>query len=353
MVEQDMGKWLLATALVGVVGAGWLWQRRRQDLSGKVVLITGGSRGLGYLLAQEFARQGCRLAICARDEAELERARYRLSLAGAEVITTLCDIGDQRQVERWVRLSLERFGQIDILVNNAGIIQVGPLETMTRQDFAKALDVMFWGGLHTTLAVLPPMQQQGAGQIVNITSIGGKVSVPHLLPYNCAKAAFISLSEGLRAELQPHGISVLTVVPGLMRTGSHLNAFFNGQQANEFTWFSLGASLPLLSMNAERAAKQIVAATKKRETEVILTIPANLLARFHGVFPGLTTEIISLVARLLLPSADGAGRETTPGMKIRQELSSSRQRVLDSLTTLGNQAAARYNQYPGPVSVLE
>lgn len=100
------------------------------------------------------------------------------------------------------------------------------------------------------------MRARRRGRIVNITSIGGKVGMPHLLPYTCAKFATVGLSEGLRAELGREGIRVTTIVPGLMRTGSHLKAMFRGQHEQEFTWFSLGASLPLVSMGAERAARQ-------------------------------------------------------------------------------------------------
>ena len=150
----------------------------------------------------------------------------------------------------------QRFGRVDIVVNNAGIIQVGPMPTTTVEDFATALDVMFWGVLYPTLAVLPQMRARRNGRVVNITSIGGMVSVPHLLPYTCARFAAVGLSEGLRAELGQEGIHVTTVVPGLMCTGSYLQARFQGQPEREFTWFALGATLPLISISAEPAASR-------------------------------------------------------------------------------------------------
>src|SRR5947207_4543781 len=188
-----------------------------------------------------------------------------------------------------------RFGRIDAVINNAGIIQVGPIETMTIEDFERAMAVNFWGVVYTTLAVLPSMLARRRGNIVNITSIGGKVSVPHLLPYSCAKFAAVGFSEGLRAELARDHIPVTTIVPGLMRTGGHLNALFKGDREAEFTWFSLGASLPGISMAAERAARQIVRAAKRGEAERILSLPANLLASFHGLLPGATAGLLRLV----------------------------------------------------------
>lgn len=142
------------------------------------------------------------------------------------MLTVECDVTDRGQVEDLVRSVSERFGRLDVLVNNADIIEVGPVTAMTVDDFATAHDVMFWGMLYPTLAALPHLRRRHRGRIINITSVGGKISAPHLLPYNCAKFAAVGLSEGLRAELAGSGVSVTAVVPGLMRTGSHLRALF-------------------------------------------------------------------------------------------------------------------------------
>ena len=180
-----------------------------------------------------------------------------------------------------------KLGRIDILVNNAGLIQVGPFSEMTVLDFERTMDVIFWGSLYTTMAVLPSMRERGTGSIVNITSIGGKVSIPHLLPYSCAKFATVALSEGLRTELAPEGIRVTTIVPGLMRTGSHLKAEFKGQHAREYAWFSAGAGTSLVSISAERAARSIVRAAVRGDSEKILSFPAELLGHLHPLFPSL------------------------------------------------------------------
>ena len=259
--------------LLAVAGLGWLAYKglqwgRQENLYGQVVLITGGSRGLGLALAREFARAGCRLVLAARDAQELTRAQQDLTQRGAEVLAVPCDVTDQEQVRSLVDQATQRLRCVDIVVNNAGIIQVGPMSTTTVEDFANAMDVMFWGALYPTLAVLPQMRARRSGHVVNITSIGGMVSVPHLLPYTCAKFAAVGLSEGLRAELGQEGIHVTTVVPGLMHTGSYVQARFQGQQEREFTWFALGSTLPLISMSAERAARQIVQATQRGAAEV-------------------------------------------------------------------------------------
>lgn len=312
-----------------------------EDLTGKVVLVTGSSRGLGFLLAREFAKEGCRIVICARSRDSLDKAKQELEQLGAEVLAVQCDVSKQADVDRMIREATTAFGRVDILVNNAGIILVAPAQLMTIDDFNDAMNVMFRGTLYPSLAVLPQMRARHEGRIVNITSVGAKVSVPHLLPYNCAKFATVALSEGMHAELARDGVHVITIVPGLMRTGSHLNAMVKGKHRLESSWFALAASLPLISMDAERAAVQIVRSTKNCETERILTLPANLLARFHGLLPGMTVDILTLVNRFL-PSAEGASAEPRKAGEVQGEMNSS---VLNKVTGLGRSAARRFNQF--------
>jgi short-subunit dehydrogenase len=331
---------LAAAALgLGVAGSRFLRRLKAIDLSGKVVLITGGSRGLGLALAEEFTRQGARLVLCARNESALERARRKIVAMGAEVLTIPCDITDREQVQRMVDQAATHFGQIDVLVNNAGIITVGPLQAQTLNDFEESMAVMFWGSIYPTLAVLPTMVERQSGHIVNITSIGGKVSVPHLLPYSCAKFAQVGFSEGLHAELAKEGIHVLTVVPGLMRTGSPTNAFFKGQHRIEYALFNLLDTLPFTSISARKAAKQIVHATKRGDAEIILSIQAQLAVRFHGLFPGVTADMLGLVNRLLPGiGSDTTAKERWMGKESTTALSSS------FLTILGKKAAQEYNE---------
>jgi short-subunit dehydrogenase len=278
----------------------------KDDIRGEVAVVTGASRGLGLLLARELARHGCRLVICARDAAELDRAAGELRAEGGEVTSVALDVTDDAAPQRLVDTALERYGRLDIVLSNAGIIQVGPVQADTAGQVQTALATMALAPARLALAALPVMREQGHGRIVTVTSIGGKLSVPHLLPYSTAKFAAVGFSEGLRAELGRGPVTVTTVVPGLMRTGSHLNARFTGRARQEFTWFSLGASLPLISMDAERAARQIVAAIRARRAEVILTPAGQLAARLSGLAPGLTSQILHQVQQLALPAPGGA-----------------------------------------------
>jgi NAD(P)-dependent dehydrogenase (short-subunit alcohol dehydrogenase family) len=190
-------------------------------------------------------------------------------------------------------------GSLDVLVNNAGIIHVGPFEEMQLEDFETAMATHAWGPLYTTLAALPHMRRQGGGRIVNISSIGGKISVPHLLPYTMSKFALAGLSDGLRAELRKYNIFVTSVYPGLMRTGSHVFAHAKGNEKRESAWFSFLATNRLLAINAQRAAYEIVEACRKGKPELVISIPANLGVLAEGVAPGLVARLNAIVDRFL------------------------------------------------------
>ncbi|GAA5009796.1 SDR family NAD(P)-dependent oxidoreductase [Actinopolymorpha pittospori] len=317
-------------------------QNSEGNLSDPVALVTGGSRGLGLLLARELADRGMRLVICARSSDDLARACDDLRERGTDLLTLPCDVSDSAAAQQMIEKAVAHFGRLDVVVNNAGIIQVGPLAAMTVEDFHTALAAMCLGPIHVTLAALPHLRQQGFGHIINVTSIGGKIAAPHILPYACAKFGVVGFSEGLRAELAGTGITVTTVVPGLMRTGSHLRATFRGDPAREYAWFAAGASLPLVSIHAERAARRIITAGIAGKPELTLTPLAVTAARMAGLAPGPTTRLLGLVNRLL-PKPPPDPRSRT-GREARQELHS---RLHDVLTTWGRRAAQQYNQVTG------
>jgi NAD(P)-dependent dehydrogenase (short-subunit alcohol dehydrogenase family) len=341
MKEREKDALMLAAAGVGALLAARALLRRRleYDFRGKTVLVTGGSRGLGPVLAREFAKEGARVAICARDPGELERARRDLAGRGANVFAFPCDVTDRAQVKELVEVVGRHFGGVDVLVNNAGVIQVGPVEVMTLEDYEQAMAAHFWAPLYTTLAVLPEMKKRGHGRIVNISSIGGKIGVPHLVPYSASKFALVGLSEGLRAELAKDGVVVTTVCPGLMRTGSPRNATFKGKHREEYAWFAISDSLPVTSIQAERAARQIVAACGRGDAELVITTQAVLAVKFHALFPEATADVMALVNRLL-PGPGGIGRKRAKGKESESALAPS------ILTALSERAAVRNNEVP-------
>jgi NAD(P)-dependent dehydrogenase (short-subunit alcohol dehydrogenase family) len=310
--------------------------RNRFTYPGRVIVITGGSRGLGLLMAQQLRKQGARVVLLARNREELLRAKERVG--GAGVLTVVCDVTQRVAVQHAVEIVLQHFGRIDMLINNAGVIQVGPLEHMSYADYHHAMNVHFWGALHCTEAVLPHMRRRQCGRIVNIASIGGLIAVPHLAPYAASKFALVGYSDAVRAEVAKDGIRVTTVCPGLMRTGSAINALMKGRHEAEFAWFGALSALPLISIDARRAAKRIIDAGRRGMPHLTITPQARFAAILDRVVPNTFGRMVMLSARLL-PQPTGAsgdeartGREARPGALPR------------AVTVLADRAARRNNE---------
>jgi short-subunit dehydrogenase len=341
-------------ALVGLAGLTMVVARRYRrfdapSLRGKVALITGSSRGLGLAIALELASKGARLVLTSRHLDELERAKARLLATGKitpeNVFVLSADVSVVSDIRRLVAAATAHFGQIDVVVNNAGIILVGPVESQTLANYQQAMDTNFSGALHTTLAVLPQMLARGDGAIVNIASIGGKVAFPHLLPYVASKFAMTGWSQGLRAELAGKGIRVTTVSPGIMRTGSHIQARFSGNARAEYRWFASAASLPGTASDAATAARKIVKAMAKGTAEISIGLQAMVAARFSNLAPELTARMLSVANGFLPCSPDRADPQfwgedrSVAGKAYRGSLPKIVER-------LGNEPIKQYNEQP-------
>jgi hypothetical protein len=211
---------------------------------------------------------------------------------------------------------------------------------MQLEDYQSAMAVHFWGPLYLMQEIIPHMTARRQGRIVNVASIGGKVAVPHLLPYAASKFALVGLSEGMRAEMLKNGIYVTTVCPGLMRTGSHLNAYFKGQHKKEYALFAVANASPLLSTRSETAAQQIIEACRYGQAEIIITPQARLLRLANSLFPNLVADTFGLV-NLLLPTA------LQPDGNLPKLGSESRSPIAPSvLTAAADRAANRNNELP-------
>ncbi len=334
---------LLSAASAAAAWTAWRTARRARaiDFTDRVVLITGGSRGLGLVLARLLAAEGARLALVARQDDELDRAHDELRAMGADVAVFPGDVGDRDSAQVVVDRVVQRFGRLDVLINDAGVIQVGPYQHMRFEDFDEAMKVHFWGPLNLMLIALPFLRRQRGARIVNISSIGGKVSVPHLLPYCASKFALTGLSDGLRAELAREGVRVTTVCPGLMRTGSPLNAWFKGRHRAEFTWFALSGALPFVSIDARRAARKIVEACRYGDPELVITPQARLAIVANAVVPSGFALGMSLFNRVL-PGATG----DADGDQAKSGWQSPSRWAPSLLTRLSDRATAQNNELP-------
>lgn len=312
--------------------------RNRFTYTGRVVVITGGSRGLGLIMARELRKQRARLVLLARNKEELLHATAELGGKSESVLAMVCDVTQRQHVQYAIESTLQRFGRIDVLINNAGIIQVGPIEHMTYGDYQQAMNVHFWGALHCIDAVLPHMRSRRCGRIINIASIGGLIAIPHLAPYSASKFALVGYSNAVRAEVAKDGIRVTTVCPGLMRTGSAVNALMKGRHEAEFAWFAALSSLPLISIAATRAARRILAAGRRGVPHLTITPQARLISMLDRLMPNTTARMVAFTTRLLPGPGGARGDESLPGRV-------SRPTALPRLVTaLGDRAAMRNNE---------
>ncbi|HSY35359.1 MAG TPA: SDR family oxidoreductase [Acidobacteriaceae bacterium] len=284
-----------------------------------VVLVTGSSRGLGLAIATRFARNPVRLVLVSRNMAELQRAQEALlaqfpHLHPEDFHLVAADLSKPEEAQRLIDETIARFGRIDVLINNAGIIDVGPIESQTLEIFERTMQVNFFAALYTTWAALPHMRKQAAlatltpavrvgPSIVNIASLGGKIAVPHLLPYTAAKFALVGFSEGLHAELRHKGIRVTTVCPGLMRTGGEDHVNIVGDVEFERRWFTFAAKTPGLAVSTKYAANRIFHAVACGRAEITISPQAWLAARFAGAFPETLQYANALTNHHILPKA--------------------------------------------------
>lgn len=310
-------------------------------------LVVGGSRGLGLLIAKHLLANGLDVILAGRDSDSLGDAKEFLG-ESARVDLKVCDIRDRQAVQELIHYCESR-QTLNVVISVAGIIQVGPAESFTYEQFDDAIATMLEGPINVAWAALPGMRKRGHGRIGTVTSVGGMVAPPHLLPYVTAKFGAVGFSDGLAAELAGTGVTATTVVPGLMRTGSHEQAYFAGDAPAEYAWFSAAASLPLLSMDADRAAKRIVDGVLKGSPQVVLTPLAWLGIRVRGLFPGTTIRLMG-VANRLLPDPKGEPGDLTKGVSAKKGLGEKASSIVDKLTVLGERASRRYNQRNRAVS---
>ena len=279
-----------------------LTQRPQYSFRDRTVIITGGSRGLGLELARQLAREGARLWLVARSEEALHAAAAELRDSGASVQTIAADIRHPDDVSAIVDRVVTAGRGIDVLINNAGILEVGPFEHTRRKDFEDSLATHFWGPLELIRLSLPHLRRSGDGRIINISSIGGRVAVPHLAAYAAGKFALTGLSETLRAELAKSGVRVTTVTPGLMRTGSYVNVRLRGRHQDEFRWFAAMSATPLTSMRTRRAASQILAAARKGRATLTPGWQARAAQIAAAVAPNTMAAMSACADRVALPA---------------------------------------------------
>lgn len=314
-----------------------IWLRDLRSFEGRVVVISGGTRGLGFALARTLASAGALVTIAGRDRETALRAQDRLAQEGLAVDAVACDVRDPQQAQRLIEHVERASGNVEVLFNVAGVIEVGSVWDQSLDDFRESIETHVFGPLHLMRAVLPAMRARGDGRIANVASVGGLAGVPHLAPYCAGKFGLVGLSQAYSAEVAHDGITVTTICPWLMRTGSPDNASFKGRHRAEYGWFTLSDANPLLSVSTPRAVRTMVRAVARRRPFTTIGVLPRIAQIANAVAPSTTTRLLALAARALPPPLDDES--------VKRRGEDSHSAVAPSvLTALDRIAKERYNQ---------
>lgn len=241
------------------------------DFRGKTALITGASSGIGELLASRMAARGARVALTARRVDELEKVAARIRAAGGEAVVLPCDVADRDAVFAAARAAEQALGGVDILVNNAGYGHHRTFLEWDVEDIERMMRVNYLGTVYWTKALLPRMVERRRGWLVFIASVAGRIAVPDESAYAASKFAMVGLAEALSLEVEDHGVHVLTVCPGAIRT-----PFFDAEALARMPRTSRR-----LMVEPEGLVEAIIAALRagKRELTYPRAIAAGYLVR--------------------------------------------------------------------------
>ncbi|WP_017653065.1 SDR family NAD(P)-dependent oxidoreductase [Fortiea contorta] len=254
-------------------------------------IITGASQGIGKATALLFAQQGYDLILVARQANNLEALAQQIQSLGLKTpLTFACDVKDPSQVQTMTQKAWEQYNYIDLLINNAGIFASGPVENFSLSDWHDVIDTNLWGYIHTINAILPHFLQRGSGTIVNVSSIGGKVPTPYLVPYCTSKFAVTGLTEALQTELKPKGIHVCGIYPNLIKSSFMERAVFRGKDEADLQTRREQLNTILKNPVVEKpedVANAIWDAVKNQKSEVTVC-SANFSQALYRLFPGLT-----------------------------------------------------------------
>jgi NADP-dependent 3-hydroxy acid dehydrogenase YdfG len=185
-----------------------------ENISAKVVVITGASSGLGEATARLLAKQGALVVLGARRADRIDALAHELTAAGGKALSVATDVRDREQVKRLVDTAVKSFGRIDVMLNNAGVMPLAPLERLKTDEWDQMIDVNFKGVLNGIAAALPYMKEQKSGHFINVSSVAGHKIIPDGTVYCATKFAVRALSEGLRQEVKPYNIRTTVISPG-------------------------------------------------------------------------------------------------------------------------------------------
>jgi short-subunit dehydrogenase len=247
-------------------------------LIGKVAVVTGASMGIGEAIARKFAEEGANVVLSSREQQRVEAARNRIGYF-ERTMAVACDVKQRGQIEQLLRTSFEYFGHVDIWVNNAGHGLLDSVAQMDIEQCRQMFDTNLFGAIDAMQLVIPVMQKQGKGTIINISSVAGHIAVPNMAAYSATKFALNAIGRAARVELASTGVNVLTVCPGYVATDFGANAV-QGKDA-------LRISAAANRIGVERVAKAVLNGYLKNKREVVVPGRDRLIINLYRLWPGL------------------------------------------------------------------
>lgn len=250
------------------------------NYSGKTVVITGASSGIGQECAEEFAKLQASLILVSRDKNKLEETARKLSKYKTDIQVCSCDISDKEQVSQMSRVVLEKFGIVDILVNNAGFGIYGVINDTTIEEIESQMATNYLGMVYCIKAFLPKMLEKKSGHIVNVASVAASFGIPAMASYCASKFAMLGFSESLYHELKGTGVGVTVVSPIMVKTN-----FFNNKSFDKMPRYSA-------ALSANTVAKAVVRAASSPRLEIVVPQFIRIAIWMKQTFPYLINPIV-------------------------------------------------------------
>lgn len=255
-------------------------------MKNKVILITGGSSGIGKACAFAFGRAGAKVAFSGRNMQALEQTAQELTAAGIDNLPIQADVSVQEQCERMVQETVAKYGSMDVLINNAGISMRALFQDVDLDVLKQVMDINFWGTVYTTKYALPYIQN-AKGSIIGISSVAGYRGLPARTGYSASKFAMHGFLETLRTELLYSGVHVLLACPGFTASNIRNTALAaDGRQQGETPRDEQEM------MSAEEVADRILKATIKRKRDLIMTTQGKMAVWVNKLLPGLADKLV-------------------------------------------------------------
>jgi short-subunit dehydrogenase len=259
------------------------------ELRGKVVVVTGASMGIGEEIARIFAERGANVVLLSRDAARAEAARGRIGNA-ERTLALACDVRNREEIDRVLGLTVHHFQRIDVWINNAGHGILDSVAGVNMTASRETFDTNFFGAVEAMQAVIPVMQQQGSGTIINVSSVAGHIPIPFHAMYSATKFAMNAIGKAARIELKDSGINLLTVCPGYVRTDFSANAV-KGKELKQVR------PTRVRGITAERVARAVLRGYLKQKREVVVPWTMHPVIKIYQLFPGLVEWSMVKMAR--------------------------------------------------------